>query len=79
MVAYQAPFPMGFPWQDTGVGCHFLLQGIFLTQESALCLLHWQVDALPLSCLGRTKQGLFSSCSVLAFCCVASLIAEHRP
>ena len=48
MVAYQAPFPMGFPWQDTGVGCHFLLQGIFLTQESlALCLLPC------VSCIGR--------------------------
>ena len=32
------------------VGCHFLLQGIFLTQGSnpcLLCLLHWQVDSLP--------------------------------
>ena len=26
-----------------------LLQGIFLTQESNLCLLHWQADCLPLS------------------------------
>ena len=26
--------------QYTGVGCHFLLQGIFLTQRSNLCLLH---------------------------------------
>ena len=33
------------------VGCHFLLQGIFLTQGSnphLLCLLHWQVNSLPL-------------------------------
>ena len=32
--------------------CHFLLQRIFLTQGSnshLLCLLHWQVDSLPLS------------------------------
>ena len=37
------------------VGCHFLLQGIFLTQElnpSLLHLLHWQVDSLPLHYLG---------------------------
>ena len=31
------------PWnssgKNTGVGCHFLLQGIFSTQESNLCLL----------------------------------------
>ena len=32
----------------TRVGCHFLLQGIFPTQGSNLCLLHWQVGSLPL-------------------------------
>ena len=41
--------------QNTRVGCHFLLQGIFLTQGSNPCLLrllqlpHWQADSLPLS------------------------------
>ena len=38
------------------MGCHFLLQGVFRTQGSnsrLLCLLHWQVDSLPLS-LGST-------------------------
>ena len=35
--------------KNTGVGCHFLLQGIFLTQGSNLSLLYWQVDSLPLS------------------------------
>ena len=25
--------PWGFPGKNTGLGCHFLLQGIFLTQE----------------------------------------------
>ena len=30
-----------FPDKNTGVGCHFLLQGIFLTQGSNLPLLHW--------------------------------------
>ena len=29
-----------FPDKSTGVGCHFLLQGIFLTQGSNLGLLH---------------------------------------
>ena len=36
---------------STGVGCPFLLQGMFLTQGSnphLLCLLHWQVNSLPL-------------------------------
>ena len=37
--------------KNTGVGCHFLLQGIFLTQGLNLhlsCLLHWQADSLSL-------------------------------
>ena len=40
--------PWDFPGKNTGVGCHFLLQEIFPTQESSLHLLHWQVDSLPL-------------------------------
>ena len=42
---------MGFPGKNTGVGCRFLLQGIFPTQGSNPCLLRllpWQVDSLPL-------------------------------
>ena len=45
---------------NTGVGCHFLLQGIIPTQESNPCLLrllHWQVDSLPLSHLGSPMFG----------------------
>ena len=41
--------PWDFPGKNTGVGCHFLLQGIFLTQGSNPSLLHWQVDSLLLS------------------------------
>ena len=41
-----------FPGKNTGVGCHFLLQGIFPTQGSNPQPLHWQVDSLPLSHLG---------------------------
>ena len=44
--------PRNFPGKNTGVGCHFLLQGIFLTQGLNLCLLCWQVDSLPLRHLG---------------------------
>ena len=36
----------------TGVGCHFLLQGIFPTLGWNPRLLHWQTDSLPLSHLG---------------------------
>ena len=39
-VARQAPLSMGFSSKDTGVVCHFLLQGIFLTQGSNPDLLH---------------------------------------
>ena len=42
--------PWDSPGKKTGVGCHFLLQGIFLTQGSKPCLLgflHWQVSSLP--------------------------------
>ena len=39
-VAHQAHLSMGFPKQGYWVGCHFLLQGIFLTQESNPGLLH---------------------------------------
>ena len=44
--------PWNFPGKNIGVGCHFLLQGIFLIQGSSLHLLHWQVNSLPLSHLG---------------------------
>ena len=49
--AHKAPMSMEFSSKNTRVGCHFLLQGIILTQRSnlcLLCLLHWQVDSLPL-------------------------------
>ena len=39
--------PWNSPGKKTGVGCHAVLQGIFLTQGSnwhLLFLLHWQVD-----------------------------------
>ena len=39
-VAHQAPLSMNFPGKNTGAGCHFLLQGIFLTQGMNPGLLH---------------------------------------
>ena len=44
--------PCDSPDNNTGVGCHALLQGIFLTQESnphLFCILHWQAGSLPLA------------------------------
>ena len=52
--------PWDFPGKNIGVGCHFLLQGIFLIQGSNLCLLsllHWQADTLPLHHLGSPVIG----------------------
>ena len=44
------------PWdslgKNTGVGCYFLLQGIFQAQGLNLCLLHCRWVFLPLSHLG---------------------------
>ena len=51
--------PWDSPGKNTGVGCHSLLQGIFLTQESnpyLLCLLHWQSGSLPLAPSGKPNQ-----------------------
>ena len=49
-VARQVPCPWDSPGKDTGVGCHALLQGIFLTQglnPRLLRLLQWQAGSLP--------------------------------
>ena len=52
--------PMDCPWdspgKNTGVACHFLLQGIFPTQGSNLhfpWLLHWQMNFVVLYCLSH--------------------------
>ena len=49
--------PLDSLGKNTGVSCHFLLQGIFPTQGSDAhlqCLLHWQVGSLPLAPLGMS-------------------------
>ena len=46
-----------FPGKDTGAWCHLLLQGIFPTQGSNPCLLHWQVASLSLAPPGKFPQG----------------------
>ena len=48
--------PWNSPGKNTGGGCHFLRQGIFLTQglnPHLLSLLHWQVGSLPLAPPGK--------------------------
>ena len=43
------------PDKNTGVGCHGLLQGIFLLPR-LLHLLHWQAGSLPLALPGKSKN-----------------------
>ena len=57
-VACQVPLSTEFSRKNTGVGCHFLLQGNFLTQGSnlhLLCLLHCETGSLPLALPGKPK------------------------
>ena len=54
-VAARLLCPWDSPGKNTGVGCHFFLQGIFPTQKLNPCLLHllnWQADPLPSCHLG---------------------------
>ena len=80
-VAHQAPCLWSFLGKNTGVGCHFLLQGIFLTQGSNLRLLHWQASSLslchqgsPSASSGGQLQSRPSSRSVRQ---LVLLICEH--
>ena len=59
--------PWDFPGKDTGVGCHFLLQGIFPTQGSNPGLLHCRRLLYRLSYKGSPihKYIHTHSCSVL--------------
>ena len=41
--------PWSFPGKNTKVGCHFLLQGILLSQGLNPHILHWYMDSLLLS------------------------------
>ena len=60
--------PWNFPDKNTGVGCHFLLQGIFPIQGlnlGLLRLLHWQADSFTTVPPGKPiwcgELGIFKS------------------
>ena len=56
-MACQLLCPWNSPHKHAGLGCHALLQGIFLTQGSNSCLLHllnWKVGSLPLASPGKS-------------------------
>ena len=55
--------PLDSPGKNTGMGCHFLLQEIFLTQGSnLLCLPRWQAGSLPLVPPGKSNRHRKSIC-----------------
>ena len=69
--------PWNFLGKNTGMDCHFLLQGIVLTQglnSRLLCLLYWQTDYLPLSRLGGPRK----QCKHLNYRCVLSCFSCVR-
>ena len=51
--------PWDSPGKNTGVGCHFLLLGIFLTQESNPGLLHCRNILCWLSYAGRPNEHFY--------------------
>ena len=69
----------GHPGKNAGVGCHALLQGIFASQGSNLCLLHllhWQVGSSPLVPSGKPKP---IACAMLKVnSCELWVIARHQ-
>ena len=85
-VACRLLCPWDFPDKNTGVGCYFLLQGIFLTQGLSLhlfCLLHWQVGSLPLASPGKTSKCVYRRKTIffqhsLRFCCSPGNKADIR-
>ena len=56
--------PWDFPGNNTGVGCHFLLQGIFLTKGSNLDLPHCRETLYPLSHWNYQTENLKQLCDV---------------
>ena len=57
-VARQAPLSMGFPRNNTGVGCHFLLQGVFPTQRWSL---EWAATSFSRGS-SRPSDGAYMPC-----------------
>ena len=55
-VARHAPMSTDFPGKDTGVGCHFLLQGIFPAHGSNPVLLHCRQILYHLSYQGNPSD-----------------------
>ena len=59
--------PWDSPGKNTGMGCHFLLQGILPTLGPNAQLLHWQVDFSPTEPPGKPEYSYLHLESGLAF------------
>ena len=74
--------PWDFPGKNTGVGCHSLFQGIFLTQGSILSLLHCRQILYNLSYQGspcaHTWSYLFPSWAISKTNRIPRCRAEQR-
>ena len=72
--------PWSFSGKNTGVGCHFLLQGIFPTKElnpHLLRLLHRQEDSLPLRPLGSPFKVINIGLKAILNICLILLVVSH--
>ena len=73
-VACQGPHPWYFPGKNTGVGCHFLLQGICLIHVSSVScvgrwiLYHYATREVESSILNFTINIIFVSLYQWYFC-----------
>ena len=70
-----------FPGKNTGVGCHFLLQGIFLTQGSNAGVLHCRQILYPLSHQGSPELCLVDELRKALLrnnCCIILQAFESR-
>ena len=78
-VVCQVPLSWNFPGKNNGLGCHFLLQGIFPTQGSNLCplsllhcrctLYHWATREAWVLYISKVNdlRSHRASCSLLFF------------
>ena len=77
--ACQLLCPWNSPGKSTGVGCHFLLQGIFLSQGSNPGLLHCRQMLYPLSHQGIPILYSNVSMSVLFSQPIPPLLIPWKP
>ena len=62
MAAHLAPRPWDSPGKNTGVGCHFLLQGMKVKSESEVAQLYLTLsDLMDCSLPGSSIHGIFQA------------------